>query len=113
MEDDTFNNNDEFTVASEPPTCDRRQRRSRWAALFAECRSRPGEWRQIREPMKPSSAHQIASDLRSAHRRAPDKSRMRGILLGDRWETVADTLPGESTDQVYVWLRFVGHQQAA
>lgn len=102
-----------FTVASNPPTSERRQRRSRWAALFAECRSCPGEWRRIVDPMKRSSAYQIASDLRSAHRRAPDKYRMRGLLPGDRWEAVADTLEGEDADHVYVWLRYVGHVQAA
>ena len=98
-----------YTVPSQPPTKGTRQRRSRWTELFEECRAVPGEWRKVVEPMSKATAAQIASDIRNAHTRDLDKSRVKGFLPGDRWETVwgvdpADDEPGN----FYVWLRYVG-----
>jgi hypothetical protein len=103
-----------YTIASTPPTRAVRQKRSRWAELFAECRSEPGEWRRTVEWFSKTTAGQIASDIRSAHGRDLAKSRLRGLLETDRWEAVWGL---DSTDpdpsHHYVWLRYVGVEAAA
>ena len=75
-----------FTIPSEPPASERRQRRSWWADVFAEARQFPGEWRLVVEAFAESTARQIASDIRNAHKRQPDKMRLRGILPGEMWD---------------------------
>lgn len=101
-----------YTVASTPPARQATiQKRSRWTELFSECRAYPGEWRRMIEPMKKSTASQVASDIRNAHTRDLRKSRIRGLLSTDRWEAAwgrddSDTNP----DHYYVWLRYVADE---
>lgn len=99
----------EYTIAEAPPSKVETQRRSRWADLFAECRANPGQWRRIREPLKRSTAAQIASDIRNVHRRAEMKTRLRGFQPTDRWEAVWSNGPDDpDKDNFYIWLRYVG-----
>lgn len=101
-----------YTIASAPPTPDSTHRRSRWADLFEECRNHPGEWRRMIEPMKRSTAAQIASDIRNSYRRDPDKSRLRGLLATDRWETTWGPDPSEDDpEKCFIWLRYIGPQK--
>lgn len=92
-----------------PPTQKETQRRSRWADLFAECRNAPGEWRRIKEPLKRSTAAQIASDIRNVHRRETQKTRLRGFLPGDHWEAVWGNGPDDPEKKnFYIWPRYIG-----
>lgn len=101
-----------YTMPSAPPAPDTTQKRSRWADLFEECRDRPGEWRRMIDPMKRSTAAQIASDIRNVHRRDPGKSRLRGLLASDRWEATWGNDPAENdAEKFYIWLRYVGPQK--
>jgi hypothetical protein len=98
-----------YTFADEPPSKQESRRRSRWADLFTECRNNPGEWRRIKEPLKRSSAAQIASDIRNVHKREAMKTRLRGFLPTDQWEAVWSNSPDDpNKDNFYIWLRYVG-----
>jgi hypothetical protein len=97
-----------LTVPSTPPVPNRSQRRSKWAALFDECRERPGVWRRTVEHFRPTTAAQIASDIRNAWRRDPKKMRLRGLLEGERWEAVWGPAPeAADPEQCYIWLRYL------
>jgi hypothetical protein len=97
-----------FTVPSLPPIPASSQRRSKWASLFDECRTEPGSWRRTVEPFRPTTAAQIASDIRNAWRRDPQKMRLRGILEGERWEAVWGPAPeAPDPDRCFIWLRFI------
>jgi len=109
---DTQNNNSNqrggLTVPSTPPVLGRSQTRTRWAALFDECRSEPGVWRRTVEPFRPTTAAQLESVIRNAWRRGPKKMRLRGLLEGERWEAVCGPAPESAdTEECFVWLRFV------
>ena len=97
-----------LTVAELPPDMQTSSRRSRWTELFEECRSHPAEWRRIREPLKRSTAAQIASDIRNAHHRNLEKSRLRGFKPDDHWEAKWGPSPSDpDPENYYIWLRFV------
>ena len=103
-----------YTIASTPPTAPARQKRSRWAELFEECRSVPGEWRRTVESFSKTTAGQIASDIRSAHGRDLTKARLRGLLESDRWEAVWGPDPADPNPaHYYIWLRYLGAEAAA
>ncbi|MSW78867.1 MAG: hypothetical protein F2749_14605 [Actinobacteria bacterium] len=108
------NNGNRFTVPSLPPIPASSQRRSKWASLFDECRAQAGLWRRTVEPFRPTTAAQIASDIRNAWRRDPQKMRLRGMLEGERWEAVWGPAP-EATDpdQCFIWLRFISDGRGA
>jgi hypothetical protein len=104
-----FLQTDGHTVAEEPPSKTEIVRRSRWADLFEECRTNPGQWRRIKEPLKRSTAAQIASDIRNVHRRDFGKTRLRGFRPDDKWEAVWANSPDDANkDNFYIWLRFMG-----
>jgi hypothetical protein len=99
----------DYTFAEAPPSKQESARRSRWADLFEECRQHPGEWRRIKEPLKRSTAAQIASDIRNVHKRDSMKTRLRGFKPDDKWEAVWSNSPDDTnTDNYYIWLRFLG-----
>lgn len=75
-----------------------------WEELFDECRKYENEWRRTMIPMKKSTAMQLASDIRNAHRRDIAKSRLRGLNKNERW----DAAWGEEEGQYWIWLRFLG-----
>jgi hypothetical protein len=102
-----------MTIASTPPNRQEAQRRSRWSQLFDECRQYKGEWRRIIEPLRKSTAAQIASDIRNAHHRDLAKTRLRGFEAGDHWEAVwgTDLDNDPDTNNYYIWLRYVGKNE--
>lgn len=98
-----------YTIASKPPVKDTTQKRSRWTELFDECRSTPGEWRRMVEPLRKATAAQIASDIRNSHTRNLEKARLKGFLPGDKWESAWGNDPSDTDpEHYYVWLRYVG-----
>ena len=103
-----------YTIPSEPPARKPSQRRSPWTVILADSRRQPCEWLRVAEPMTRSTATQVASDLRCAHRREPSKFRVKGVLAGDRWETQwAHDEADPDTTNFYVWLRWVPVTPAA
>lgn len=114
MNTDNTNSSDQpeeterLTVPSTPPVPNRSQRRSKWAALFDECREQPGVWRRTVEHFRPTTASQIASDIRNAWRRDPKKMRLRGLEKGERWEAVwGPAAETADPDECFIWLRLI------
>jgi hypothetical protein len=121
--DGAFETNNGYTIASNPPPAARGVRRSWWREALKGARCCPGEWRQLSRTFAKSTAVQVASDLHNAHRRDLRKSRITGLLAGDRWEArygvddsdcidwvdwdseVFDDVP--PTERNLVWIRFV------
>jgi hypothetical protein len=98
-----------FTVRSTPPNVGKSQRRSYWAGVFAEGRESSGVWVRTAKWFVKDTAAQVASDVRHAHHRAPERMRVRGIETGDRWETRWGNDPMDpDPEHFYVWLRFHG-----
>ena len=96
------------TIQSEPPSRKPNQRRSPWRVILADSRRLECEWLRVAEPMTRSTASQIASDLRCAHRREPSKLRITGVLAGDRWDAQwANDEADPDRANFYVWLRWV------
>jgi hypothetical protein len=93
-----------YTTESGPPPSKQRTRFSLWNELFAECREHPEEWRRTLNPLSRSTAAQLASDIRNAYRRDLGKSRVRGMLPGERW----DAAWGEINGQYFIWLKYLG-----
>lgn len=106
--------NNRYTIPSEPPNRPARQRRSRWADLFEECRQAPGEWRKVIDPLSKSTASQLASDIRNAYTRDPAHSRVRGLKRSERWDTEwGEDVEANTPGRYYVWLRFDGRDGAS
>lgn len=102
--------NHQYTIDVGPPPEVTRERFSLWEQLFEECREYPEQWRRTLTPLKKSTATQLASDIRNSHRRAPGKSRLRGMLPGERWEAAwGEDEPGSG--QYYIWIRYCGQGQ--
>jgi hypothetical protein len=93
-----------YTIKSDPPPTTRRGKRSYWPEVLAEVRAAKGGWRMVAKPMTRSTAMQVASDLRNAHRRDPKKLRLRGGLPTDRWETQWAS-GGNGSPEYFVWVR--------
>lgn len=100
----------QYTLESTPPVRNEvNQKRSRWAELFAEAREHPHTWRRIIEPMRRSTAAQVASDIRNAHTRDLAKSRLRGLLPTDQWEAAWGQVADDpDPEHFYVWLQYIG-----
>ena len=77
--------------------------------VFAEARECPGEWVRIDRWFNRSTAAQVASDLRNAHRRDVSKMRFSGVEHGDVWDTWWGADPADADpDHFYLWLCFLG-----
>jgi hypothetical protein len=91
-----------FSVPSEPPSNRQKPRFSMWQEVFEECRRDTGNRRRAGAPMKKTTASQLASDIRNAHRRKTVKARravcvrtIGGKPNGARW--TASTTSGSAT----------------
>jgi hypothetical protein len=80
-----------------------------WQEVFEECRRDTGNWRRADAPMKRSTASQLASDIRNAHRRNAVKARLAGLRSDERW----DAQWGEVDGEFYIWLRHLGPVDSA
>ena len=82
-------------------------RRSFWVKTLQDARRRK-KWTRVNRLYTEKTAAQIASDLRSAHHRDPKKLRVKGVLLGDKWETQSNSSPEGPEGQYSIWIRFIG-----
>ena len=78
-------------------------RTSFWIRTFAEARQRT-EWTLVARQYTRATAAQIASDINSAHRRAPDR-RMRGVLEAERWQAFWEPAPTGPLGDFVIWIR--------
>jgi hypothetical protein len=100
-----------YTTPSDPPQCERRQRRSWWADVLDECRNASDQWRRTHMTFSRSTASQLASDIRNGPNRDVRKARVRGLLPGERWETrwgkVSDD---DGVERYAIWLKYIGQR---
>jgi hypothetical protein len=83
--------------------------RNVWEKRLSHARARQGGWGGVVEPMSKATASQVASDLRCSHQRDLSTIRVKGVLPGDRWETVYGNDPMDPDEShFYVWMRWLG-----
>ena len=90
---------------NDPPRGDPWKRRSFWVKALSEVREKPGVWHRVDRLYTKSTANQIASDLRSAHRR--DAVRVKGVLDGETWDARAELSPEGPEDQFAIWVMLI------
>jgi hypothetical protein len=91
------------------PASSRRSRRDKWPDRLEIARSRNGTWVMVNEPLRCSTAAQLASDIRRSHARDTSKMRVRGLRPGERWEATHGPHPHSPADgEFFVWLRWLG-----
>ncbi|NCZ70986.1 MAG: hypothetical protein EBX99_10080 [Acidimicrobiia bacterium] len=91
-----------------PPSSTPWKRRSFWVVALGEIREVPQKWHRVERLYTKSTAQQIASDLRSSHRRQTDGVRVKGILPGERWDARSEPSPEGPKDQYAIWVMFLG-----
>lgn len=97
-----------YTVRSNPPDTKRMQQRAYWPSVFAEARTLNGEWVRTVRTFGRSTARQIASDIRNAHRRSLEKFRLSGVESGEVWDARWGCVDAGSDESKYVlWIRLV------
>lgn len=98
----------EFPVTVEdPPEVNGWSRRSFWVKALEAAR-RHDSWVRVHRLYTEKTASQIASDLRSAHRRTDDNVRVRGVLPGERWDARWGASPDGPNGQYAIWIRYMG-----
>ncbi len=93
------------TTPNEPPDETPWKRRSFWVKVLAEVRGKPGVWHRVDRLYTKSTASQIASDLRSSHRR--ESVRVKGVLDGEQWDARAEESPEGPKDQFTIWVKLI------
>jgi hypothetical protein len=98
----------EYPVTVEdPPEVNGWSRRSFWVKALEAAR-RHDSWVRVHRLYTEKTASQIASDLRSAHRRTDDNVRVRGVLPGERWDARWGASPDGPNGQYAIWVRYLG-----
>ncbi|MGA0877627.1 MAG: hypothetical protein ACO3SP_00765 [Ilumatobacteraceae bacterium] len=92
----------------DPPDPSGWQRRSFWVMALQSARQHPS-WVRVHRLYTAKTASQIASDLRSAHRRQQNNVRVRGVLPGERWDARWGASPDGPPDQFCIWVRLIGN----
>jgi len=98
---------DRGVTPEDPPDPNNWQRRSFWVMALESARQH-ATWVRVHRLYTAKTASQIASDLRSAHRRQQDNVRVRGVLPGERWDARWGASPDGPPDQFCIWVRLVG-----
>jgi len=97
---------DDF-VSDEQPAEPLWQRRSFWVHALESARGK-STWVRVHRFYTANTAAQIASDLRSAHRRPPSGVRVKGVLPGERWDARWGVSPEGPNGQYAIWVRYLG-----
>lgn len=98
---------DRGVTPEDPPDPSGWQRRSFWVMALESARQHPS-WVRVHRLYTAKTASQIASDLRSAHRRQQNNVRVRGVLPGERWDARWGASPDGPADQYCIWVRLIG-----
>lgn len=99
-------------TAEEPPEVNGWVRRSFWVKALEAARLHDS-WVRVHRLYTEKTASQIASDLRSAHRRTDDNVRVRGVLPGERWDARWGVSPDGPNGQYAIWVRYLGRVDGA
>jgi hypothetical protein len=98
---------DPQVTVEDPPEVNGWSRRSFWVKALEAAR-RHDSWVRVHRLYTEKTASQIASDLRSAHRRTDDNVRVRGVLPGERWDARWGASPDGPSGQYAIWVRYLG-----
>lgn len=98
---------DAQVTVEDPPEVNGWSRRSFWVKALEAAR-RHDSWVRVHRLYTEKTASQIASDLRSAHRRTEDNVRVRGVLPGERWDARWGVSPDGPNGQYAIWVRYLG-----
>lgn len=99
---------DRGVTPEDPPDPSGWQRRSFWVMALESARQHPS-WVRVHRLYTAKTASQIASDLRSAHRRQQNNVRVRGVLPGERWDARWGASPDGPPGQFCIWVRLIGN----
>lgn len=98
---------DPQVTVEDPPEVNGWSRRSFWVKALEAAR-RHDSWVRVHRLYTEKTASQIASDLRSAHRRTDNNVRVRGVLPGERWDARWGSSPDGPNGQYAIWVRYLG-----
>lgn len=98
---------DPQVTVEDPPEVNGWSRRSFWVKALEAAR-RHDSWVRVHRLYTEKTASQIASDLRSAHRRTDSNVRVRGVLPGERWDARWGASPDGPNGQYSIWVRYLG-----
>jgi hypothetical protein len=98
---------DPQVTVEDPPEVNGWSRRSFWVKALEAAR-RHDSWVRVHRLYTEKTASQIASDLRSAHRRTDNNVRVRGVLPGERWDARWGASPDGPNGQYAIWVRYLG-----
>ncbi|MFM8528337.1 MAG: hypothetical protein ACKOD2_01430 [Ilumatobacteraceae bacterium] len=98
---------EESIVRGDPPPVGPWKRRSFWVMVLESAR-RETSWVRANRFYTAATAAQLASDIRSAHNRDPEKLRVRGVLPGERWEARWGVSPECPPGNFVIWVRYLG-----
>jgi hypothetical protein len=92
------------TALNASPCRQRPKRRSFWQRVLDQARS-TGDWYLIPKLYTKNTAAQIASDIRRAHEHGPRDHRVRGLQVGEMWETKWSPTSKGAPGDCEVWVR--------
>jgi len=84
----------------------RPRRHTFWHRSLAEARL-INDWYRVPKLYTRKTAAQIASDMRRAHERSAQHQRVRGLLVGERWESEWRPTDRGAPGDCEVWIRRV------
>ena len=91
-----------------PPAPAPWKRRSFWVVVLEEIRLNPRVWHRVDRLYTRASALQIASDLRSVHRRGAENVRVKGVLDGEAWDALWELSLDGPDDHYAIWVMYRG-----
>ena len=103
---------DSQVTVEEPPEVNGWSRRSFWVKALEAARKH-NSWVRVHRLYTEKTASQIASDLRSVHRREANNVRVRGIMPGERWDARWGASPDGPAGQYSIWVRYLGNVDGA
>ena len=84
------------------------KRRSFWVVALEEIRRNPRVWHRADRLYTRATAAQIASDLRSVHRRGAENVRVKGVRDGEAWDARWELSPDGPANQYAIWVMYLG-----
>ena len=94
-----------------PPASTPWKRRSFWVVALEEIRLNPRVWHRVDRMYTRATAAQIASDLRSVHRRGAKNVRVKGVVNGEVWDARCELSPDGPDDQYNIWVMYLGRTE--
>ena len=86
------------------PSPFRHRRSSFWCRTFDLARAND-DWTLVGRTYSRSTAAQLASDIKNAHRREDEYLRVRGIVPGETWQARWEPASAGDMSRYQVWIR--------